>query len=101
MTAQATEGWVPNDSEFASRLALIRNRMGWNAKEAALACGLPAQSWRNWESGKRPHDYARVCQMIADRTGASLTWLALGGGGGGVRKSSFSSPFRGVSQRVA
>lgn len=78
--------------DFAARLALVRNKMGWNAKEAALACGLPAQSWRNWEAGKRPHDYIEVCQKITDRTGVSTEWLVLG-----VRKSSFLPPFPGVS----
>lgn len=78
MTEATAAGWVPSDHEFAARLALVRNRLGWNAKEAALACGLPAQSWRNWESGKRPHDYAKVCQLIAARTGANVEWLALG-----------------------
>lgn len=72
-TAIAT-GWVP-ELNFAARLALVRNKMGWNAKEAALACGLPAQSWRNWEAGARPHDYPEVCQKIADRTGVSAAWL--------------------------
>lgn len=60
---------------FSARLALVRNRMGWNAKEAALACGLPAQSWRNWEQGVRPHNYPEVCQLIADRTGCEASWL--------------------------
>lgn len=79
MTSDAAHGWVPSDREFAARLALIRNRMGWNLKEAALACGLPPSSWTNWETkGKRPHDYVQVCQLIATRTGASVEWLALG-----------------------
>jgi hypothetical protein len=53
--------------------------MGWNLKEAALACGLPPSSWTNWETkGKRPHDYVQVCQAIAARTGANFEWLALG-----------------------
>lgn len=68
--------------------------MGWNAKEAALACGLPAQSWRNWEAGKRPHDYIDVCRKIATRTGCSAEWLAMGG----VITSSFSTPFPGASR---
>ena len=70
--------WVPSDQSFASRLALVRHEMGWNSKEAALACGLPASSWRNWEAGKRPHDYEKVCKAISDRTGADLIWLSLG-----------------------
>lgn len=79
------QGWVPDLSTFAARLAVIRQGMGWNAKEAALACGFPAQSWRNWEQGKRPHDYARVCQQVAARTGVPAQWLAFGPEGGGVR----------------
>lgn len=93
-TMSAEQGWVPSDSEFASRLALVRNKLGWNAKEAALACGLPAQSWRNWENGKRPHDYAAVCQAIAKRTGANVEWLALGTP---TTRSSTWSPFHGES----
>lgn len=70
--------WVPDLTTFAARLAVVRNRMGWNAKEAALACGLPATSWRNWEAGKRPHDLAEVCTTIARRTGVPAAWLAFG-----------------------
>jgi DNA-binding XRE family transcriptional regulator len=73
-SASAPQGWVP-ELTFPARLAVVRNRMGWNAKEAALACGLPAQSWRNWEAGTRPHDYIQVCEKIAARTGANLEWL--------------------------
>lgn len=75
---QQTQPWVPDLSTFAARLAVLRQGMGWNSKEAALACGLPAQSWRNWEAGKRPHDFARVCEMIARRTGVPPMWLAFG-----------------------
>lgn len=79
MTTDNAQGWVATDHEFAARLALVRNRMGWNLKEAALACGLPPSSWMNWETkGKRPHNYVQVCQTIANRTGASFEWLALG-----------------------
>jgi len=73
----ATTDWVP-ELTFAAKLALVRNRMGWNSKEAALACGLPATSWRNWEQGKRPHDYEKVCRAVAGRTGVSMHWLAFG-----------------------
>lgn len=52
--------------------------MAWgNVKEAALACGLPVQSWRNWErDGRLPRDYVNVCHQIAERTGVDLGWLA-------------------------
>jgi hypothetical protein len=78
--ADAVErGWVPSDESFSARLALVRNRLGWNMKEAALACGLPPSSWMHWESdGKHPRNYTDVCQTISARTGADYAWLALG-----------------------
>jgi len=78
MNAQP-QNWVPETDSFAVRLVLIRNRMKWNAKEAALACGLPAQSWREWElSSRRPRDYEGVCKQIAARTQCDLIWLMTG-----------------------
>lgn len=71
-------GWRPDDTTFGARLALVRQHMGWgNVKEAALACGLPVASWRNWErDGRQPRDYVAVCMKISERTGADLAWLA-------------------------
>jgi hypothetical protein len=79
-TAHAHDtNWVPRVGDFATRLVLIRHEMGWNAKEAALACGIKAQSWREWELlGRRPRDYEAVCRRIAARTGVDLVWLSLG-----------------------
>ena len=97
MTAEAVpSGWVPDASTFGARLALIRQRMGWgNVKEAALACGLPVESWRNWErDGRQPRDYMRICQVIAERSGVDMTWLAVGPQPGGLpRKDSNLQPF--------
>lgn len=79
VTTEATSrGWRPDDSSFGARLALVRQRMGWgNVKEAALACGLPVESWRNWErDGREPRSYIAVCQKISERTGADMAWLA-------------------------
>lgn len=76
VTLSAT--WKPSDSEFGTRLAMVRQQMGWNAKEAALACDLPPQSWRNWEAGRSPQDYATVTRQIAERTGVDLHWLMTG-----------------------
>lgn len=46
-------------------------------REAAMACGQPVSSWRNWErDGRMPRDYMAVCQQISERTGADLAWLA-------------------------
>lgn len=71
--------WVPSTHSFATRLVLIRHQMGWNLKEAALACGVPAGSWREWElSGRRPRDFEGVCKQIAARTQCDLIWLMVG-----------------------
>lgn len=77
-TQPVTQGWVPNDQAFGARLALIRQRMGWgNVREAALACGVPVESWRGWErDGRLPRDLLSVCRSISQRTGADLGWLA-------------------------
>ena len=77
-TMQSTRGWVATDATFGARLALIRQRCGWgNTKEAALACGLPVQSWRGWErDGRQPRDFIQVCEKIAKATGCDVFWLA-------------------------
>ena len=78
MTMMSTAaGWVATDETFGARLALVRQRMGWgNVKEAALACGIPVQSWRGWErDGRQPRDYLETCRKIADETGCDLLWL--------------------------
>lgn len=78
--AEIGEHWIPSDATFGARLALIRQQMGWgNLKEAALACGLPQESWRSWERDNRtPRDYSVVCKKIAERTGCDLFWLLTG-----------------------
>jgi transcriptional regulator with XRE-family HTH domain len=68
-------GWRPDLSAFGARLALVRQRMGWNVKEAADHCRLPPQSWRSWEAGRTPRDLVAVCQRIAETTGADVAWL--------------------------
>jgi hypothetical protein len=92
--AAAGGGWVPDATTFGARLALIRQRMEWgNVKEAALACGLPVESWRNWErDGRQPRDYMRVCQAVAEHTGVDVTWLAVGPQTGLPRKDSNLQP---------
>lgn len=78
MTAEPA-GWVPALDTFAARLALVRQRMGWNIKEAALGCALPPSSWRGWElAGSRPHNYVEVCRAIASATGCDYRWLVDG-----------------------
>jgi hypothetical protein len=68
--------------------------MGWNMKEAALACGLPAATWRLWETGgARPRDISDAAQRIAEETGADYWWIIAGPRAmlpvpdGGARKS--------------
>lgn len=72
--------WIPTDETFAARLALIRQRMGWgNVAEAAMACGVPVASWRNWErDGREPRRVVEVAQLIANRTGCDFMWLVAG-----------------------
>lgn len=71
--------WAPDDSTFGARLALVRQHMRWgNVAEAARQCGLPIESWRNWEEGKRPRDLVEVAKAISDRTGCDARWLVMG-----------------------
>lgn len=68
--------WIPDDSTFGARLALVRWRMGWNVKEAAAECGIAAATWRLWEvSGSLPHNLIVRARKISDRTGCDLAWL--------------------------
>jgi transcriptional regulator with XRE-family HTH domain len=74
------QGWIPVDDTFGARLALVRQRMGWgNVKEAAMACGVPAGSWRNWErDGRLPRDLAKIAALISGCTGVDCDWLIRG-----------------------
>lgn len=77
---RAAQGWVPDDSTFGARLALVRQRMQWtNVKEAAEACAIAVESWRRWEAGKtEPRSLVSACLKIAGVTGVDYRWLALG-----------------------
>jgi transcriptional regulator with XRE-family HTH domain len=74
------QGWTVDDSTFGARLALVRQRMQWNVKEAARECGIPAASWGSWENGAMPRRYTEMCRLIAQRTGADYGWLLDGPG---------------------
>jgi hypothetical protein len=80
--AEATlgEDWTPDDSTFGARLALIRQKMGWgNIAKAAKECGVPTDSWRNWEvDGREPHRLVTIAMAIATRTRVNLDWLVYG-----------------------
>lgn len=73
---------TPTLGEFGARLALVRWNYGrLNVKEAAVICGVPAASWRDWElNGAMPRDYLGVCKQISDRLGVDLEWLVFGPG---------------------
>lgn len=70
--------WVPIDS-FGARLALVRQHLGLNVKEAAKRCDINDQSWRNWEAGKAPRGMDRVARKIATALAVDYTWLMVGG----------------------
>lgn len=71
--------WVPTDATFAARLAMVRHRMGWNLKDAALVCGIAPATWRLWElEGTQPRDLLAVCKPIAARAHCEYWWLVLG-----------------------
>lgn len=75
-TEQRVEPWIPDDSTFGARLALVRWRMGWNMKEAARACGEPAATWRTWEvDGVMPRRTTHTVRKIAAQSGCDYGWL--------------------------
>lgn len=76
----SARGWIPDDSTFGARLALVRQRMGWgNLKEAAIECGIPPETWRTWErDGVVPRRMVEISGLIADRTGCDYGWLLAG-----------------------
>lgn len=77
--ARAATGWIVDTSTFGARLALVRNHMKWNVKEAARECGQAAATWRVWEmEGAQPRDRVSVSKMIATRTGCDFLWLVHG-----------------------
>jgi hypothetical protein len=84
MTQEVTSGpigtWIPSDASFGARLALVRQQMQWgNIAEAALACGVPTESWRSWERDNRlPRDLHQKAERIAGATGCDLMWLMTG-----------------------
>ncbi len=86
--ANTGHGWTPDDSEFGARLAMVRQRMKWNIKEAAVACTLPPASWASWEAGAMPRNLQQTCRKIADATGADYIWLLAGSLSAGIRRTS-------------
>jgi hypothetical protein len=70
--------------------------MGWgNVKTAAEQCGLPVESWRNWErDGMEPRRLTTIAMTIAGRTGCDYLWLVHGPNRGGATLSSGNSDAR-------
>lgn len=77
-TTDTSTGWVPQDT-FGARLALVRQARRWNISEAAEACGLIGESWRNWEHGRPPRSMNEVVVAISEATGCDREWLMWGG----------------------
>jgi hypothetical protein len=95
--------WIPTDSTFGARLALIRQRMGWgNVKLAAEACGVPPESWRTWErDGVEPRGLNRIAKKISERTGCDYGWLVGGPELAGRQPASTTPRYVKVAERAA
>jgi len=80
MTTEASAPtWIPSDATFGTRLAMVRQRMGWNQAEAARACGLPQTSWREWELEiGAPRNLVVIVKQIASAAGCDYLWLLAG-----------------------
>lgn len=83
--------WIPRDT-FGARLALVRQHMAWNVKEAALACGISAANWRKWEHGRNPQKLHEAASLIAERTGCDYRWLVMGSAGGLTLPAEYQQP---------
>jgi hypothetical protein len=95
------QGWTVDDGTFGARLALVRQRMQWNIKEAARECGVPAASWGPWEAGSLPRRYTEICAKIAERTGADYMWLLTGPRGQKRTMASYPMPSSRMSELVS
>lgn len=70
---------APDLSTFGARLALIRWRMRWNQKEAAIVCRISQGTWRDWELSERmPRDIVEVARKISWATGIDAYWILTG-----------------------
>jgi DNA-binding XRE family transcriptional regulator len=79
MTALQTEqGWVPPADHFGARLALVRNYLHLNIKQAAEQAGVDNASWNMWEKGRQPRDMVDKARQISDALGCDFLWLLTG-----------------------
>lgn len=101
MDAGTRQAWIPTDADFGSRLALIRHRMGWNMKEAARECGVPAPTWRLWEvEGALPRNIVTIAMAISQKAGCDYLWLVHGPDRGGMRPPTGYAPGARVLARI-
>jgi len=60
--------------EIASRLLLLRERLGVNASTMARSVQLTPQRYYNYETGRRPLD-ADVAALVCEEHGVDYNWL--------------------------
>lgn len=84
MHQSGTRADIPDASTFGARLALIRQLRGWsNVAQAARECGVPVDSWRNWEvDGRMPQRLTTIAMQIASAARVDYLWLVHGPGRG-------------------
>lgn len=73
-----TTGWVPDDSAFGARLAMIRYQKGWGgAAVAGERTDVRPETWRSWENqtNKNPRNYEAIVAKIARKAGCDAGWL--------------------------
>ena len=99
---QQAAPWTADASTFGARLALVRQHMGWgNVKTAAEKCGLPVESWRNWErDGVEPRRLTTIAMTIASVAGCDYLWLVHGPDRGGARPTTRYAPGAAVIARI-
>ena len=101
-TQQGAAPWTADASTFGARLALVRQHMGWgNVKTAADKCGLPVESWRNWErDGVEPRRMTTIAMTIASASGCDYLWLVHGPDRGGMTPTTRYAPGAAVLTRI-
>lgn len=78
-TAETQEsGWIPGTSSFGARLALVRNYLNLNVKQAAERAGVDDSSWSMWEQGREPRKLLATVAQISEALGCDEYWLLTG-----------------------
>lgn len=72
------EAWIPRDTTFGMRLAMVCQHMRLSGAGVARLCGYAASTWNSWEAGTTPENIAEVAQKIATVTGVDRDWLLYG-----------------------